>query len=191
MLVSIDIVFYGPQILIPYIMIVEAPLYRRQGVHAAWMPAYIAVPNLLSMISMGGLRSKHSQDVLRGEGAKWVAVLRKILPDPDPGLNKWPNISFSRVFNSILRNICCLTLFMNILFRVHFRQKKTIPEQTWTKIYFGQDPDPDISNSDPDSVKNRPDPQHCFIVRPLYPMNQSQFRLTCQTIPTYLSNNYV
>jgi hypothetical protein len=26
MLVSIDIVFYGPQILIPYIMIVEAPL---------------------------------------------------------------------------------------------------------------------------------------------------------------------
>jgi hypothetical protein len=26
MLVSIDIVFYGPQIRIPYIMIVEAPL---------------------------------------------------------------------------------------------------------------------------------------------------------------------
>jgi hypothetical protein len=31
MLVSIDIIFYGPQIRIPYILIVEAPL--KTGVH--------------------------------------------------------------------------------------------------------------------------------------------------------------
>jgi hypothetical protein len=40
MLTSIDIVFCGPQIRIPYIMIIVA------------MHAYISVPNLLSMISM-------------------------------------------------------------------------------------------------------------------------------------------
>jgi hypothetical protein len=32
-------------------MIVEVPLYRRKG-SMAWMPAYVAVRNLLSMISM-------------------------------------------------------------------------------------------------------------------------------------------
>jgi hypothetical protein len=56
MLVSIDIVFYGPQFLIPYIMIVEAPLYA--GDRSPWRGCllnvliYVAVPNLLSMISM-------------------------------------------------------------------------------------------------------------------------------------------
>jgi hypothetical protein len=55
MLVSIDIVFYGPQIHIPYIMIVEAPLYSRRKGSMAWMPAYISVPNLHSMISMSSM----------------------------------------------------------------------------------------------------------------------------------------
>jgi hypothetical protein len=27
-----------------------------------WMPAYIAVPNLLSMISMGGVHTEHKRD---------------------------------------------------------------------------------------------------------------------------------
>jgi hypothetical protein len=31
---------------------------------------------------------------------------------------------------------------------------KKFPEESWPKIYLGQDPDPD-------SVKNRPDPPHC------------------------------
>jgi hypothetical protein len=56
MLVSIDIVFFGPQIRIPYIMIVEAPCTVGDRWSMAWMSAYIAVPNLLSMISMVCIR---------------------------------------------------------------------------------------------------------------------------------------
>jgi hypothetical protein len=50
MLVSIDIKFYEPQILIPYIMIVEARL-KEIGVHGvdACLYSSIAVPNILSM----------------------------------------------------------------------------------------------------------------------------------------------
>jgi hypothetical protein len=52
MLVSIDIAFYGPQIRFPYIMIVEAPLLET-WVHGVDACLYsIAVPNLLSKISM-------------------------------------------------------------------------------------------------------------------------------------------
>jgi hypothetical protein len=32
---------------------------------------------------------------------------------------------------------------------------KKISEETWPKIYLGQDPDPDL-------VQNHPDPQHCI-----------------------------
>jgi hypothetical protein len=52
MLASIDTLLKRPHIQITYIMIVEAPHCRRQGVHALDVPAYIAVRNLLGIISM-------------------------------------------------------------------------------------------------------------------------------------------
>jgi hypothetical protein len=40
---------------------------------------------------------------------------------------------------------------------------KNIYEKSLPKIYLGQYPDPDVfEKSEPDPVKNRPDPQHCF-----------------------------
>jgi hypothetical protein len=48
---SIDIVFYGPQIRMTYYDCRGATVGDRGSM--PWMPAYIAVPNLLSMISMG------------------------------------------------------------------------------------------------------------------------------------------
>jgi hypothetical protein len=61
MLVSIDIIFYGPQILIPYIrIIVEAPL-QEIVVHGVDACLYcIAVPNLLSMYDIDGYSQSHS-----------------------------------------------------------------------------------------------------------------------------------
>jgi hypothetical protein len=39
---------------------------------------------------------------------------------------------------------------------MYIRQKE-IPEETWLKSYLS--PDPDFSNSDPDPIKNCPDPK--------------------------------
>jgi hypothetical protein len=50
-----------------------------------------------------------------------------------------------------------MTTFLSI-----FPPKK-ISGEIRPKIYSVQDPDPDnFEQSDPDPVKNRPNPQHCF-----------------------------
>jgi hypothetical protein len=63
-------------------------------------------------------------------------------------------------------------MFLNFL--VHedtflgiFSSKK-FSAKSWGKIYEGQDPDPDVFKSrNPDPLKNRPDPQHCLILKVL------------------------
>jgi hypothetical protein len=58
--------------------------------------------------------------------------------DPDPGLNKWLDISFFGVFKShqYLRNQCCLTFwFMKVLFRAYFHQKKIFQTKVGRKFF--------------------------------------------------------
>jgi hypothetical protein len=74
---------------------------------------------------------------------------------PDPGLNKWPNINLFGVCKSHkhFRNRCYFTFwFKNICTFWRIFPSKQFPEETWPKIYLGQDPD---------SVKNLLDPQYC------------------------------
>jgi hypothetical protein len=47
-------------------------------------------------------------------------------------------------------NLCCLAILLLNIFLEPFSAKKN-QEETWRKIYLGQDPDPEL---DPDVFKN-------------------------------------
>jgi hypothetical protein len=63
--------------------------------------------------------------------------------DPDPDLNK----PFMWKTHKCFRNFYCITFcFMNIYFLENYFRKKN-PEETWLKIYLGQDPDLNVLKS--------------------------------------------
>jgi hypothetical protein len=71
-------------------------------------------------------------------------------PDPDPGFNKWPYLNLLGVFKSNTGNNLSLSGFNFLVdeytFQSIFPQKKC-SEETWPKIYLGQDPDPIVFKS--------------------------------------------
>jgi hypothetical protein len=87
---------------------------------------------------------------------------RHLGPDPDPGLNKLHYLNFFGMYKShkYFKHHCCLTFwFMKILFVAYFHQK--ILGKKFANNLF-RSGSGRFQKSDPDPVKNRPDPQHWF-----------------------------
>jgi hypothetical protein len=86
-------------------------------------------------------------------------------PDPDPSLKKLPYLNFFSMCKSqkYFRNLCLTFWIMNIqYFLEHIFIKKNSQKKLAQNLCRSGPGSGRFQKSDPDPVKNCPDPQHCL-----------------------------